>query len=724
MDIKWKNSRSKRVVITVGVLLIATIVNLCFFSLINIQVEKNKSETAAEEKEINRDAVWELYHGCYVLYLEQKEQEAGNSLKAYELYVKDYETASESDLDQVEQYLLQWSGEFENYRSKIDYYVTDGVAERKNTNRHIAEVLAEKPNEALIREEYETYMILSFDEKGALDIKARSFDGTSAENLVKSMERADRQESLFELIADYAASYETSVSADRIRSFTVVYGIPYGVGASLPLYFEDFSNNPGSELADQAIWLYFATIGSLLILVILMTNKKIWPELTFERKGNWYVLEAACVGVILVCSLYDQFCNLIHNYQLYGVQSIRNLIMYGSFELTGYFIEIAAGTFAIYGIAYCTMLAFRPLFSIGFLEYVMQYSLIYQVFPWLKKRWHRFAAEVEHIDFSEKSTRTLIKVVVINFLILAIILYMWLFGMFGLLIYSLVLFYLIKRYYDRIARDYQILMRATSRIAEGDLDSIITEDIGVFEPFKGELFKIRTGLKRAIDEETRSQRTKTELITNVSHDLKTPLTAITTYVELLKKEDITEEERRSYIDTLDRKALRLKVLIEDLFEVSKASSNSITLNLIEVDVVNLMKQVSIEHADSYEAAGIELRWSVPEEKVLLFLDNQKTYRIFENLFVNIQKYAMPNSRVYIEVARENGRVRIVIKNMSAFELNVRPEELTDRFVRGDASRNTEGSGLGLAIAKSFTEAQKGSFDVAVDGDLFKVTIMW
>ena len=148
-----------------------------------------------------------------------------------------------------------------------------------------------------------------------------------------------------------------------------------------------------------------------------------------------------------------------------------------------------------------------------------------------------------------------------------------------------------------------------------------------------------------MDEEVKSQRMKTELITNVSHDLKTPLTAITTYVELLKKEDLTEEERKSYIETLEKKSLRLKVLIEDLFEVSKASTNNITLNLMDVDVVNLMKQVSIEHEDKFKAMGLTMRWKVPDKKVILKLDNQKTYRIFENLFVNIQKYAMPDSRV-------------------------------------------------------------------------------
>ena len=141
-------------------------------------------------------------------------------------------------------------------------------------------------------------------------------------------------------------------------------------------------------------------------------------------------------------------------------------------------------------------------------------------------------------------------------------------------------------------------------------------------------------------------------------------------------------------------------------------------------MVNLMKQVSVEHADKFEQMGLQLRWNVPEEKIILKLDNQKTYRIFENLFVNIQKYAMPNSRVYIDVEKPEGNVTITMRNMSAVELNVRGDELTERFVRGDASRNTEGSGLGLAIARSFTEAQKGSLHISVDGDLFKVVILW
>ena len=332
--------------------------------------------------------------------------------------------------------------------------------------------------------------------------------------------------------------------------------------------------------------------------------------------------------------------------------------------------------------------------------------------------------ETEHIDFSNKSVKTIVKLVILNFIVLSVVSMMWFFGIFALVIYSVVLFILLENYYRKIQFHYRALLRGVGRIAEGDLDTEITEDLGVFEPFKGELGKVRTGFKKAVEDEVKSQRMKTELITNVSHDLKTPLTAITTYVELLKKEDITEEERRSYIEILEKKSLRLKVLVEDLFEVSKATSKNITIEKMDVDVVNLLKQVSVEHTDKFTQMELDVRWNVPDEKVILQLDNQKTYRIFENLFVNIQKYAMPRSRVYIDVRKADGCAEIVIRNMSAAELNVRPEELTERFVRGDASRNTEGSGLGLAIAKSFTEAQGGMFSVDVDGDLFKVVIRW
>ena len=217
---------------------------------------------------------------------------------------------------------------------------------------------------------------------------------------------------------------------------------------------------------------------------------------------------------------------------------------------------------------------------------------------------------------------------------------------------------------------------------------------------------------------------KTELITNVSHDLKTPLTAIITYVNLLKNPHISEEERKSYVDILDQKTQRLKVLTDDLFEVSKAQSGNITMNFMDVDVVSLMKQVRLEMEDQIADSGLLFRWNLPEEKIIMNLDGQRTYRVFVNLISNILKYSMPNSRVFIDVMPDKSSVQICFRNISMAELDFDVERLTDRFVRGDASRNTEGSGLGLAIAKSFVELQHGTFKIDVDGDLFKVTISW
>ena len=224
--------------------------------------------------------------------------------------------------------------------------------------------------------------------------------------------------------------------------------------------------------------------------------------------------------------------------------------------------------------------------------------------------------------------------------------------------------------------------------------------------------------------EMKSQRMKAELLTNVSHDLKTPLTAIITYVDLLKNENLTDEQRKEYLDTLERKSLRLKVLIEELFEVSKANSGNITLNLMEIDIISLIKQVAFEMSDKLESAKLDVRLNLPNQKILSNLDGQKTYRIYENLFGNIAKYALPGTRVYVDAVISEDEVTIILKNITAEEIQVNASELAERFVRGDSSRNTEGSGLGLAIAKSFTELQGGNLTIEVDGDLFKVSTCW
>ena len=299
-----------------------------------------------------------------------------------------------------------------------------------------------------------------------------------------------------------------------------------------------------------------------------------------------------------------------------------------------------------------------------------------------------------------------------------------------MLFYSMALYLVLKKYIRHIQVQYKHLLTATQSIAAGNLQTEFPGDWGVFESYKSQLAEIQLGFSKAVEEEVKSQRMRTELITNVSHDLKTPLTAIITYIDLLKEENITQEQRKEYVNTLERKSLRLKVLIEDLFEVSKANSGSVTLEPVPVDICNLMRQVYLEYEDKMKEAGLQVRFGVPEEKVILQLDSQKTYRIFENLYVNIIKYALHDTRVFVTVERRGGNdgehsgVHIEMKNISEREITGNPQELSERFVRGDASRNSEGSGLGLAIARSFTELQGGRFRIKADGDLFKVILEW
>ncbi len=247
--------------------------------------------------------------------------------------------------------------------------------------------------------------------------------------------------------------------------------------------------------------------------------------------------------------------------------------------------------------------------------------------------------------------------------------------------------------------------------------------------YKGDLYDVAVqvndiagGLSNAIDEKLKSERLKTELITNVSHDIKTPLTSIINYVDLLKKEELPNEQAREYLTILDNKSQRLKRLTEDLVEASKASSGNIKLNMERLNVNELLKQISGEFEDKFKARKLDEVMSLPEKPVYIKADSRYMYRVLENMYSNISKYAMENTRVYIDVLPNNNKVTIQMKNISKEKLNISTDELMQRFVRGDSSRNTEGSGLGLSIATSLTTLQGGTFNIYLDGDLFKVII--
>ena len=268
------------------------------------------------------------------------------------------------------------------------------------------------------------------------------------------------------------------------------------------------------------------------------------------------------------------------------------------------------------------------------------------------------------------------------------------------------------------------LIKGSKRIVDGDLDYIISyaELSGDYKELAVNFNHIRDGLSNALEKQIRSERMKTELITNVSHDIKTPLTCIINYVDLLKGEQIESDKAKEYIAVLDKQSARLKKLTEDLIETSKAASGCTPVNAEINDISILLSQAVGEYRDRFEAADLEIITELPQAEANAYCDGRLCWRIFDNLLSNVSKYSLSGTRVYLEVSKSADFVTVTFKNISKNRLNITPEELTERFVRGDSSRNTEGSGLGLSIAESLARLQRGDLQITIDGDMFKVAV--
>jgi signal transduction histidine kinase len=274
--------------------------------------------------------------------------------------------------------------------------------------------------------------------------------------------------------------------------------------------------------------------------------------------------------------------------------------------------------------------------------------------------------------------------------------------------------------------DFNRIVQKTNELAEGKLgEDLPVTGKTVMATLAGNINVLKHGVKQSQSEQAKSERLKTELITNVSHDLRTPLTSIITYTQLLKESDLSEDERASYLEIIDRKSKRLKVLIDDLFEVSKMASGSIELVKERVDLNQLLEQALAEYDESIKGSSLQFRVTKAGEPVYAMVDGQKLWRVFDNLIGNILKYSLEHSRVYISIRSVENQAVLTFKNVSKYELSDNADELYERFKRGDTSRHTDGSGLGLAIVKSIIDLHEGKMDIEADGDLFKVTItLW
>ena len=553
-------------------------------------------------------------------------------------------------------------------------------------------------------------IVITYDRYGEPDVQIKAGEYKSEQSVAfrEVINEYDITECVVETYDEDEEVWE-NVSLEKPKNRTYIYAMTQ---ENLENYIDSYSYT-GYYVIDSMV--------NLVIILILVVAVLSWllPLLPFWNLSGMRIFEAPMEIAAAVFFIMT------------GILGEKMWWIAGRTGNGGSFLDFLIWT-AVFAVTFWAAACLRQIYTLGVRTYMKEKVLCVRYGVYIQRAWKYVASRlkkgvdrcyhfIDHIDLSEKNNRTIFKIVAVNFVILALICTLWFGGILFILIYSVGLFLLLREYFNDLQRKYRVLLKATGEIAKGNLDTRITEDLGIFSPFKQEIQKIQTGFKKAVDEEVKSQRMKTELVTNVSHDLKTPLTAIITYVNLLKDEK-DQEKQKDYIEVLERKSLRLKVLIEDLFEISKASSKNVTLNLVDADVVNLFKQVKLELEDKIAGADLDFRCVYPDEKVSASLDSQKTYRVFENLLVNIIKYAMPHTRVYIEITKEDGEAVIRMKNVSASELNFNPDEITERFVRGDVSRNTEGSGLGLAIAKSFVELQKGKFKIETEADLFKVEV--
>lgn len=718
-------SNKKSYSINIIAIIVMFVLSIGIFSMYPLIRDISKHDSVRSSPYEDYNLLRKIHKSSYVLYKNILEKQQVEEVTYDKVYIKDgiesgsdytYETMAEN----INQELGDWEDELNYNLKNLDYLVIDkdGNALKTNSDNNLNALVRDSSVEKVdinnLKEIYAWYMVVHFDESGMIEV-----------NNVHGADEYEVRNRFSEYSLKREFNYffnEGNFKLIPIKNTTFIYAIPKEL--KYDDYISRIINSPENNANWKVILSFVAIVFiSILFLSLLVPYRKGKEVLGINKIVKIPLEINFCLFSIVASLLAIGTCNVVLQ-TLEGTLGTGMVILgiNPQFDSTLRFsINIGIWCITFYFIFAGAMLL-KYIFTIGLIQYLKENLLIIKLFRFAKSLVNKSIDYIVNIDLTDKSNKFIIRALIVNFVILSLISCIWFFGIGAAFIYTIGLFILLKKYSDDIKNKFSILLKATNKIADGNLDVEINEDLGLFNPFKEQLQKIQKGFKKAVNEEVKSQKMKTELISNVSHDLKTPLTSIITYVDLLKNENITEEERKSYIDTLDKKSQRLKFLIEDLFEVSKATSGDIKLNLVNIDIVELMRQTQIELADKIKGSNLIVRNNFPGNKIILTLDSQKTFRIFENLLINVIKYAMEGSRVYIDIIDRDESVEVTIKNISADEINFNSSDIVERFERGDKSRNTEGSGLGLAISKSFVEAQGGTFKIEIDGDLFKVII--
>lgn len=515
-------------------------------------------------------------------------------------------------------------------------------------------------------------------------------------------------------ITDQAVNYwQTMIANVGLADSDYVYAVSVDEDFSVldriaqeKIYYDKFAPLLIPMIVIAAVALVLVLAG-LVILTLAAGRNNEDQEVHLNFFDRWYTEIAAF---------------LVFGIWIYGVAIMMQVMGSGDMRMAGYLVGI--GILGIWSGAW---------FLTGWLSLVRRIkagsiwrdSVLRYILLFIRKIFSKFA---DMIVFLSNNTVSRIKTIV-AFGIFVFLLFMstgLLVGAdipFFLLIFVVtcwvVLYYLLKKAWGR-----EQIQDGLKKITDGDLQyKIPTEKLSGEQKMMADYINhIGEGLDAAVENSLKNERMKTELITNVSHDIKTPLTSIINYIDLLKRENPEDPKIRGYLDVLENKAQRLKVLTEDVVEASKASTGNISLEMTELNFVELVNQVIGEFEEKFEERNLKMVIHFDEEEAIICADGRRLWRVLENVFGNVSKYAMENTRVYVDVKVERPNVQLSLKNISAQPLNISADELTERFIRGDVSRNTEGSGLGLSIAKDLVQLQGGEFKLYLDGDLFKVTI--
>lgn len=725
-----KNKNRLLKILLFSVLIIASLITYLSYGV------KEKTTSTKLDFDNNRSRITEILTGKSIL-LDMKIQRRKGNYDLLHYYVKG------DDIDQLnvyddyslkdvfKDYIYNLEDENNHETKGIKYYVYDKTDEKiffTNSKKNLKNAFETQDKKVL--NDYQWYATIDYDENGNISLEGNqtsdwegSFYNTSFDQLFKN-----------NYLDEGNSNTINQITLKNPTNIKVLIAIPKKLPTNC--YLEELCSKQGS-ISDVLVTYVFIIIAALAIFMLFVPVRKLIEIEPFKTVVKVKLFFMFFIYIILIEMWLAGMTEVLRaSWQGTFAWMLRERGMAGAGVAIEPIINVG-GWFVFYAMIMYFIFYIKSILVFG-KDFIKEHTLVCSAY-------HYFKDEIKSLtqfDLKNQKGNIILKIGLISGICIeGILLFVYFFmGIIGNLYYISPRIYLIftcfislicaiiimlisKKLLSKVSNDYQILLQSAHHLSQGEFNDKINQDLGLFNSLKDELNCINDGFKDAVSKEVASQKMKTELISNVSHDLKTPLTSIISYIDLLKNEELSNEQQNEYIEILDRNTKRLKTLIEDLFEVSKVNSGNIQLNPIDLDIHALLQQVLFEYQEQFEHHHLNLKNDYENKKIICHLDSEKTYRVLENLCQNICKYALEHTRVYLQIVETNQQVIVVFKNISAHEIS-NSDDLTERFVQGDTSRKSEGSGLGLAICKSFVEVQGGTFEVNVDGDLFKTTIIF